>query len=154
MHNKSVASSFMSSKSKSGADAEADKHGKVKSDAIRHGKVTKSKSERARSKEPSSIDLPKVGIRIKEIHSNFPQVVVNCPETPLNDKSSARKPCKPRSRSRKNKSDSSNVNQLNSQTSLNHPKKKQKNTRENSSQGNLGMWAESVTVQQIKFFFE
>lgn len=135
MHNKSVASNLMSTKSKSTADAE-DKQGKVRSDSIRNGKVTKNKSERIRVKEPS-INLPKVGIHIKEIHSNFPHVVTNCTATPISDKSNARKACKPRIRSRKSKTVSSTVNQINSQTSLNTPKRKPKS--KNSSLGHLGM---------------
>lgn len=135
MHNKIVTSNLMSTKSKSTADAE-DKHGKVRSDSTRNGKVTKNKSERTRLKEAST-DLPKVGIRIKEIHSNFSHVVVNCSSTSINDKSNTKKPCKPRNRSRKNKSVSSNVNQTTSQASLNTSKRKPKS--KTSSLGHLGM---------------
>lgn len=135
MHNKIVTSNLMSTKSKSTADAE-DKHGKVRSDSTRNGKVTKNKSERTRLKEAST-DLPKVGICIKEIHSNFPHVVVNCSSTSINDKSNTKKLCKPRSRSRKNKTVSSNVNQTNSQASLNTSKRKPKS--KSLSLGHLGM---------------
>lgn len=125
----------MSTKSKSVADAE-DKHAKVRSESSRNGKVTKNKSERTRLKEPS-IDLPKVGIRIKEIHSNFPHVVVNCTGTSISDKSNARKASKPRSRTRKSKTVSGIVNQINSQASLNTNKKRPKS--KNSNLGHLGM---------------
>lgn len=135
MHPKSAASST-SSKSKNTHNE--DKHGsKVRNEPFKQSKVRKHKTETKRIKETH--ELPKVGIRIKEIHSNFPQVIpTGLDEPSFDEKSVVRRLSTPRKRQNKKKS---SLSQTGGQAKAGTSKASKKGT---SKRPNLGMLSQGI----------